>query len=137
MLVTSRDTRRWVIPKGWPAKGRKPHVEAAREAYEEAGIEGRIAKQAIGSYRYDKRFADGTARLCTVHVYPLEVARQHKRWREQVQRDCRWFTLEEAAHAVAEPELQALIQVFGANMGCPPTCEPARPIVEALAGATG
>jgi 8-oxo-dGTP pyrophosphatase MutT (NUDIX family) len=135
LLVTSRDTGRWVIPKGWPMKGRKRHAAAAQEAYEEAGVEGRIAKQAIGFYRYQKRLANGTARPCTVYIYPLEVTRQHKQWREQGQRVCRWFTLEEAAHAVLEPELQDMIHVFGASVGCPPTCEAGRAIIQSLAKA--
>ncbi|QUD88601.1 NUDIX hydrolase [Phenylobacterium montanum] len=116
LLVTSRETGRWVLPKGWPMKGRKPCDAAAQEALEEAGIVGRIESQAIGFYRYDKRLPDGSDRRCVVHVYPLEVEGQRKRWREQGQRTVRWFPVEEAAAAVKEPELQDLIAVFGHHL---------------------
>ncbi|MBL7405872.1 NUDIX domain-containing protein, partial [Escherichia coli] len=55
LLVTSRESRRWVIPKGWPMKGRKPFEAAAREAYEEAGLRGAVGKRPIGLYLYQKR----------------------------------------------------------------------------------
>ena len=112
LLVTSRDSRRWVIPKGWPMKGRKPHAAAAREALEEAGVIGRIAKKSIGSYQYVKRLKNGAPLLCTVDVFPMMVERQRDRWREQDQRTLQWFPAEEAAVAVEEPELQALIDEF-------------------------
>ena len=136
LLVTSRDTGRWVIPKGWPMKGRKPHAAAAQEAFEEAGVEGRVAKQSIGFYRYQKRLADGATRPCVVHVFPLEVARQHKHWREQGQRTVAWFTLEEAAHAVHEAELQDLIHVFGLSLGCAPTCADGHELAQSFGPAT-
>ena len=116
LLVTSRETGRWVLPKGWPMKGRKPCDAAAQEALEEAGIVGRVEKQAIGFYRYDKRLPDGSARRCTVHVFALEVEGQRTRWREQGQRIARWFPLEEAAASVHEQELQDLIQAFGRSL---------------------
>src|ERR1700761_2252507 len=55
LLATSRETRRWVIPKGWPMKNRKPHAAAAQEAFEEAGVSGRVMKRSIGRYNYVKR----------------------------------------------------------------------------------
>ena len=112
LLISSRETHRWVIPKGWPMKGRKPYAAAAREALEEAGVVGRIAKRSIGSYQYVKRLKNGAPLLCTVDVFPMMVSRQRDRWREQDQRTARWFPAEEAAMAVEEPELQALIDGF-------------------------
>jgi len=61
LLITSRESRRWVIPKGWPVRGLKPHRAAEREAYEEAGLEGRVGKSAIGTYAYEKRLSGGLA----------------------------------------------------------------------------
>ncbi len=116
LLVTSRETQRWVIPKGWPMKGKKPHAAAAREALEEAGVSGRIGKAPIGAYRYVKRLKNGAPLVCDVDVFALEVARQRKRWPEQHQRTAHWFTVAEAAEAVHEPELQALIERFGRVM---------------------
>ncbi|WP_245430898.1 NUDIX hydrolase [Rhodoplanes roseus] len=110
MLLTSRETRRWVIPKGWPIRGAKPHASAAREALEEAGLIGRTGTEAIGSYRYDKRLKNGVETRCKVEVFPLEVEGQRKRWREKGQRKLRWFTLLDAAQAVQEPGLRKLLR---------------------------
>jgi 8-oxo-dGTP pyrophosphatase MutT (NUDIX family) len=112
LLVTSRETRRWVIPKGWPMKGKQPHAAAAREALEEAGVTGRIAKRPIGAYSYIKRLKNGAPLQCSVDVFPLKVVNQRTRWPEQGERTAHWFTPDEAATAVDEPELQALIDAF-------------------------
>jgi 8-oxo-dGTP pyrophosphatase MutT (NUDIX family) len=112
LLVSSRETHRWVIPKGWPMKGRKPYAAAAREALEEAGVIGRIAKRPIGAYQYVKRLKNGAPLLCTVDVFPMMVSSQRRHWREQDQRTVHWFPAEEAAMAVEEPDLQALIDGF-------------------------
>ena len=112
LLVTSRETRRWVIPKGWPMKGRKPHAAAAQEALEEAGVLGRIEKQPMGFYQYYKRLAGGLERRCVVQVFPLEVERQLERWPEQHERESRWFSADLAAAAVDEAELSDLIHIF-------------------------
>lgn len=113
MLITSRETRRWVVPKGWPMKGRSPHGTAAREALQEAGIRGRIAKTSIGSYMYIKRGLGGKRWPCTVHLFPLAVHVERDTWREQDERTRQWFTYIEAAAAVEEPELRSLILAFG------------------------
>jgi 8-oxo-dGTP pyrophosphatase MutT (NUDIX family) len=113
LLVTSRETQRWVIPKGWPMKGKKPCAAAAREALEEAGVSGKVGKCPIGAYRYVKQLKNGAPLQCTVDVFPLQVTRQRKRWLEQGQRTAHWFTPEQAAEAVQEPELKELIDRFG------------------------
>jgi len=112
LLVSSRETRRWILPKGWPMKGRKPHAAAAREALEEAGIVGKVSKESIGVYHYMKRMKNGANTLCSVTVFPLRVERQRKTWPEQHQRTTRWFGLEEAANLVSEKELQDVIRNF-------------------------
>lgn len=109
LLVTSRETSRWVIPKGWPIKGRKDQKAAAREAFEEAGVSGAIGSMPIGSYRYVK-FDNGADQLLAVSVFLLAVSRQKNSWPEQDQRQRAWFTIAEAARRVAEPELRALIR---------------------------
>ena len=112
MLVTSRETRRWVLPKGWPIKGLKPHSVAAREAMEEAGLTGKIAKEPIGSYRYIKRLRNGAGIACEVGVFPMAVEKQRRNWPERDQRATSWFALQDAAALVDEPELRDLILGF-------------------------
>ncbi|TCT07538.1 NUDIX hydrolase [Aquabacter spiritensis] len=115
-LVTSRETRRWVLPKGWPMKGVPPHKAAAREAYEEAGLLGTISRTAFGMYGYDKRLSTVRSVACDVMVFPLKVKRYLKKWPERSQRIGFWFTIESAAAAVHEEELRALILRFGEVM---------------------
>ncbi|KQO69389.1 NUDIX hydrolase [Methylobacterium sp. Leaf87] len=110
LLITSRESRRWVIPKGWPMKGRKPFEAAAREAYEEAGLIGSIGKRPLGFYLYEKRLKSRDSVLCQVKVFPLEVRKQLKSWPEKDEREDHWFSPTEAADAVAEPGLAAIIR---------------------------
>jgi 8-oxo-dGTP pyrophosphatase MutT (NUDIX family) len=112
LLITSRDTGRWVLPKGWPMKGKTPPATAAREAFEEAGVKGKIGGSAIGRYSYGKRLSNGVVLACTVEVYPLAVERQLKRWPERGQRTHGWFSPSDAADLVEEAELASLIAAF-------------------------
>lgn len=120
MLVTSRETKRWVIPKGWPIKGLKPHDVAAREAYEEAGLVGEVAEVALGSFTYEKRLKSRETVTCVVQVFPLAVRKRLKRWPEKHERETRWFGLEEAAGAVQEEELSAILRELETAQGSGP-----------------
>jgi predicted phosphate transport protein (TIGR00153 family) len=112
MLITSRETRRWVIPKGNPIKGLRAHEAAAHEAFEEAGLVGIPCPTLIGTYHYYKRKRDGAERSATVEVFPLSVTSQLPEWPEQHERESRWFSLAQAAAAVDEPDLKHLIARF-------------------------
>lgn len=112
LLITSRDTGRWVIPKGWPMRHRSDPDAAAREAFEEAGLRGTVAARSLGLYTYPKLLANGTVIACVVRVYPLEVQEMLRRYPESGQRRVRWFSPGKAARRVAEPELKALIRGF-------------------------
>jgi ADP-ribose pyrophosphatase YjhB (NUDIX family) len=114
MLITSRETKRWVIPKGWPVQGLAPRDSAANEAMEESGVVGRIGKRSIGFYHYMKLFGGAAAVRCKVETFPLEVEEQLTSWPEEDQRRTRWFELQEAADAVQEPELSAMIRNLAA-----------------------
>lgn len=109
-LLTSRETGRWVIPKGWPIRGAKPRTSAAREALEESGLLGRMTEDPIGAYYYYKRLRNGTKIRCKVEVFALEVRSRRKRWREKGERKVRWFELAEAVTAVQEPGLRRLLR---------------------------
>jgi 8-oxo-dGTP pyrophosphatase MutT (NUDIX family) len=108
-LLTSRQTGRWVIPKGWPMAGRKPAQAAARETYEEAGLIGVVlGGSPVGRYRYKKRLPTGKFVTCEVTVFLLRVRRELINWPERDQRVRAWFSLEVAATLVAERNLAKL-----------------------------
>lgn len=108
MLITSRDSGRWIIPKGWPEPGKSGSEVAAREAFEEAGLVGEAQAVPIGFYRYDKRRRQGTV-PCRVEVFLLDVADELERWPEWHQRRRSWFTPQDASALVEEAELKSLI----------------------------
>ena len=130
LLISSRETHRWILPKGWPMKGRKPHAAAAQEALEEAGVVGKVAKEPVGNYHYRKRLKNGSQQVCKVTVFPMKVERQRKRWPEMDQRSTRWFPLGEAANAIVEPELKEVIRAFEASAfaQAEPVIPPAAPV---------
>lgn len=109
VLITSRETGRWVIPKGWPVAGLKPCAAAAREAWEEAGVIGRVSDQPLGEYLYDKVKSPVLATRCAVAVFPLRVEALKRRFPEASERLRRWFNAAQAADLVAEPELAQLL----------------------------
>lgn len=112
LLITSRDTGRWVLPKGWPMKGRSGACCALREAFEEAGVEGSAIDRCIGVYAYDKILKGGLRQPCVVAVYPVAVTRLKEDFPEKGQRVRKWFSPKKAAARVAEPELAALLAAF-------------------------
>jgi len=113
LLVTSRETKRWIIPKGWPIDGLKPFKSAAQEAYEEAGIRGTVGKRPLGTYAYRKRDrAGGRYISCEVTVFPLLVKDQRGRWPEQHQRRTKWVSRRKAITLIADRKLRALVSEF-------------------------
>lgn len=115
MLVTTRGRKRWMIPKGWPIPGLKPHESAAREAFEEAGLIGYVDPSAVGSFRYSKRLGAGRQVRCTVEVFPLHVDHQRPHWLEKGERETRWLSVAKAASLVSEPELKMILLSFHPN----------------------
>lgn len=114
LLVTSRTTRRWIIPKGWPMKGRRDFKAASIEAHEEAGLKGRMLRHSIGDYTYWRR-TRVDFRLTRVAVYLMRVDRELKRWKEKGQRQQGWLPASDAALIVQEPELSSLILSLATN----------------------
>ncbi|HEX8527656.1 NUDIX domain-containing protein, partial [Allosphingosinicella sp.] len=110
LLITSRDTRRWVVPRGNPLPGKTPVESAAQEAFEEAGITGVVEPEEIGRYSYAKRKRYGADVPAQVHLFRMEVQAESDDWPEKSERERRWFSAQEAAAAVAEPELADVIR---------------------------
>lgn len=113
LLVTSRETKRWVIPKGNSVSGLSAHASAALEAEEEAGVRGLVCPVPLGTYRYRKRRRSGASLMIDVDVFPLAVTEELPHWKEQDERERRWFTLPEAATKVDESDLRELMRSFG------------------------
>ncbi|WP_183860082.1 MULTISPECIES: NUDIX hydrolase [unclassified Rhizobium] len=116
LLLTSRDTGRWVIPKGWPMDGRTAYEVAAREAYEEAGVRGTVESEILGTYSYPKVLKNGLSVTCRVQVYALEVASIAKNFKEKGERKTEWVSCDEAATCVHEPELREIFLLFKRRM---------------------
>jgi 8-oxo-dGTP pyrophosphatase MutT (NUDIX family) len=109
LLVTSRETRRWIVPKGWVMDNRTPAASALVEAWEEAGVQGRAAEVPLGEFVYAKVLADGIALPVRVSLFAVEVLRQKTRYPEAAERDRRWFPVAEAAAELAAPDLSGLV----------------------------
>ncbi len=114
LLITSRDTGRWVLPKGWPMKGHSAPQAAMIEAWEEAGVTGSIREDALGIYSYDKVLnrENELAQHCEVEVFAVQVDKLARKYPEHRQRRRKWFSPEKAARKVDEPELRQLILGF-------------------------
>lgn len=109
LLVTTRGTGQWMVPKGWPMLGKTWPEAAAQEAWEEAGVRGRPGTVEIGRFRHDKSGLLQQSLPCTVAVFPLAVDEELDRWPERAERVRRWFALPEARKAVRSADLAAII----------------------------
>ena len=109
--MTSRQTQRFVIPKGWPMRKLRDHDAAAQEAYEEAGLIGKIHRQPIGVFLYWKRTSKAF-RLVEVDLYPLKVRKQLKDWPEKGVRKMAWLSANDAILLLDEPRLKTLVRAF-------------------------
>lgn len=111
LLVTSRRSGRWILPKGWPMDGATPAGAAATEAWEEAGVTGDAANLPAGFYSYSKSY-DGEMLPVVVAMFPLRVKKVHKTWPEQAERKRKWVGRKKAAEMIAEPELRQMLRKF-------------------------
>jgi 8-oxo-dGTP pyrophosphatase MutT (NUDIX family) len=112
LLISSLDTGRWIIPKGWPMDGMRPAEAAAQEAWEEAGLRGRVFDDVLGLYSYSKFLDEDLAIACIVVVFPLEVSHIEEAFPEAGQRKRKWMSRKKAAARVDEPELKRIIEAF-------------------------
>ena len=112
LLITPLNSKRWILPKGWPEPELGPAENAAREAFEEAGVVGKISAQPIGSYHYLKERKDGGGIPCSVEVFALEVTKQLDEWPEKGSRKFSWMSMDQAAAHLAEPGLRQILKDF-------------------------
>jgi 8-oxo-dGTP pyrophosphatase MutT (NUDIX family) len=112
LLITTRKKRHWSVPKGWPIKRSAPHQTAATEAYEEAGVYGKIGKRQIGQFKKRRRLKKKRPVLCDVQVFPLEVKGEQDNWPERNERTRIWVAPRKAAKLVKTPGLRRAIKTF-------------------------
>jgi len=113
LLITSRGTGRWIIPKGWPMRGRALARAALREAYEESGIRGKLDGTSCGRYDYEKHdMAAGANNRLTVEVYSVSYTQQKKKWPEKCERSLAWVSKDEAVERVYEKGLKKILKDF-------------------------
>lgn len=109
LLIRSLDSNRWIIPKGWPMRGKTLAEAAVIEAWEEAGVKGEVSPDPIGSFPYQKLRATGVKQSCNAQVYGLRVEKLEADFPESALRRPKWFSADEAAKRIREPELRAII----------------------------
>lgn len=113
LLITSRDSGRWIIPKGWPIDGLDGAGTAAQEAWEEAGVKpAKIIHTPLGLYHYIKLLSNGAPAPIEATVYPIEVAGLADNFPECHERKRSWVSPKQAAMMVDEPELRDLLRGF-------------------------
>lgn len=111
LLITSRTDGRWIIPKGRLDPNLSPAESAAREAYEEAGVEGRLCLESVGTFVH-RRGPD----LQEVDVYEFEVERMLEDWPEKPERRREWFQVDAALLRIDSPRLTAMIQALATRL---------------------
>ena len=112
LLITSRRSKRWILPKGWPQDGATPADAAITEAWEEAGVRGKVKPICLGIYSYSKERVSEPDLPCVVAVFPVKVSRLEKAYPERKERNRKWFSLKKAASLVKEPELASMLRKF-------------------------
>jgi 8-oxo-dGTP pyrophosphatase MutT (NUDIX family) len=119
LLVTSRTRRRWIIPKGKVGLRMLARRSAEREAFEEAGVLGRMWQEPVGHYWQGEEALPPGDRRFKVHAYPLEVTDELPAWREMHERERRWFPIQEALQAVTDPEIRKILRAFNRSLRRP------------------
>lgn len=112
MLITSRGSGRWIIPRGWPMDNKTPCEAALTEAWEEAGVTGKAYEVSLGLYSYTRDIGDEKHVPCVAMVYPVRVKSVAKSYPEAGQRKRKWMSAKKAAQIVNEPELAHILKGF-------------------------
>ncbi len=110
LLVSTRDTGRMILPKGWPERNKPPFKTAAAEAYEEAGVVGKADSRPLGIFKSFKGLNNGRKLKTRVLVFKVQFEKQLKKYPELGQRDCTWLPLDDAIKAVDEKSLKNFLR---------------------------
>lgn len=113
LLITTRKSKRWIIPKGWLIEDMTPSQTAGREAWEEAGVKGNCANNPMGRFSYLKPHSSTNPVLCLVDVFPLCVTSIAPEFPERAQRKRKWVSPKKAASLVKSRELSLLLRRLG------------------------
>ena len=116
LLITSRRSRRWIIPKGWKVDKMSNRKSVALEAWEEAGVQGRVSDRPVGTYYYRKRSNKDEFLTCAVKVFALDVKARKKKFPERGERKLKWVNPTSAIDLVSEPELKKVIKNFASRL---------------------
>ncbi len=111
LIITSRGTGRWILPKGWPMHLSTPAEAAATEAFEEAGAKGRAVDHVLGFYTYIKNH-DGSRYPVVAAVFPVKVDKLVPNWPEKSQRKRKWVSQKKAAKLLSDRELRQIVKQF-------------------------
>jgi 8-oxo-dGTP pyrophosphatase MutT (NUDIX family) len=126
LLITSLNSKRWILPKGWPEPELTGCENAAREAFEEAGVTGKISPQRVGHYHYLKEKREGSGVPCSVEVFALAVTKELDDWPEKGVRSLAWMPVNEAIAKISEPGVRQLLKTFHKQHAAQRPLAPAR-----------
>jgi 8-oxo-dGTP pyrophosphatase MutT (NUDIX family) len=112
LVISSRGTGRWILPKGWPMDGKTPAEAALQEAWEEAGVIGKVVSAPLGLYSYQKVQDHAHDFPCIAVVYAVKVKSLSKDFPEASERRVKWVGRKKAAKLVDEPELSQILRDF-------------------------
>jgi len=104
MLITSRNKGRWIIPKGVIEPDLNPRTSAAKEAFEEAGVQGDVHSKLLGVYKH-RKWGD----VCTVQIYAMKVRKIHRKW-DETDREREWLSLKDALKRLQKDDLKRAMQ---------------------------
>lgn len=126
LLITSLNSKRWILPKGWPEPELTGCENAAREAFEEAGVTGKISPQPVGHYHYLKEKREGSGVPCSVEVFALAVTKELDDWPEKGVRTLAWMPVNEAIAKISEPGVRQVLKAFHKQHAAQRPLAPAR-----------
>jgi len=110
-LIRNKGRKKWKIPKGFVDPGETVKQAALKEAWEEAGLNGHLVGDPIGSYEYEKWGAD-----LTVSVYLMEVTSEDDKWEESRFRERSWSAVETAFAMLKKHPVRPLLEAAATRL---------------------